>query len=138
MTAAGTCRPAGVCLADAAGVLADQPANTGCAGSADPKAVELLTKARQTNPDDPGLTKALRVLNYRRGLYPQSVDLLERAVGKIKDDPELQFYLGMSYYQLKHPSEAEAALNRALSLKLSDKLAGEARRALGDCCQKAN
>ena len=43
-----------------------------------PKAYELVTKARQAYPDDPEIAKTLGILNYRRGYYPQSVELLKR------------------------------------------------------------
>jgi len=106
-------------------------------GTDDQKAMELLIRARQTRADDPEIAKILGVLNYRRGLYPQSLGLLKLVADKLEDDPELQYYLGMSYYQLKRSSEAEEALNRALKLKLGGKMAEEAQRALADCCQKA-
>ncbi len=57
--------------------------------SDDPKAYELTTKARQAYPDDPEIAKALGILDYRRGLYPQSAELLKLAAAKSKDDPEL-------------------------------------------------
>ena len=58
------------------------------------KAYELVTKARQAYPDDPDIAKTLGILNYRRGYYPQSVELLKEAAAKRKDDPELLYYLG--------------------------------------------
>ena len=58
------------------------------------KAYELVTKARQAYPDDPEIAKTLGILNYRRGYYPQSVELLKEAAAKRKDDPELLYYLG--------------------------------------------
>jgi tetratricopeptide (TPR) repeat protein len=43
------------------------------------KAYDLVTKARQNYPDDPEIAKTLGILNYRRGYYPQSVELLKEA-----------------------------------------------------------
>jgi tetratricopeptide (TPR) repeat protein len=98
----------------------------------DQRADDLLTKARQAYPDDPELAKTLGIINYRRGYYGQSAELLGQLVAKRADDPELLYYLGMSYYQLKRPGEAEGPLQRALGLNLPPKLADEARRALDD------
>src|SRR4029450_1437015 len=40
------------------------------------KVYELVTQARQAYPDDPGIAKTLGILSYRRGYYPQSLELL--------------------------------------------------------------
>jgi len=64
-------------------------------------------KARQAYPDDPEIAKALGILNYRRGYYPQSADLLKEAAARRKDDPELL------YRQLKQWKECEGALQRS-------------------------
>jgi tetratricopeptide (TPR) repeat protein len=99
----------------------------------DAQALDLATKAHQVYPDDPELAKALGILNYRRGFYPQSVELLKSAAIKSKDDPELLYYLGQTQHQLKQWSDCKDALQRATSLGLSAKLADEAKPALADC-----
>ena len=101
------------------------------------KAYELVTKARQAYPDDPDIAKTLGILNYRRGYYPQSVELLKEAAAKRKDDPELLYYLGEAYRQLKQYAECKGVLERALTLNLSPGLADDARRALADCSETA-
>jgi tetratricopeptide (TPR) repeat protein len=98
-------------------------------------AYELVTKARQAYTDDPDIAKTLGILNYRRGYYPQSVELLKEAAAKRKDDPELAYYLGEVYHKLKQYSECKEALQRALSSNLSPGLADDARRALADCSE---
>src|SRR5262249_38901934 len=65
------------------------------------KAYELVTKARQAYPDDPDIAKTLGILNYRRGYYPQAVELLKQATAKRKDDPVLLYYLGVVHHKLK-------------------------------------
>jgi tetratricopeptide (TPR) repeat protein len=100
-----------------------------------PKAYELVTKARQAFPDDPVIAKTLGILNYRRGLYPQSVELLKEAAAKRKDDPEVLYYLGEVYRQLKQYTECKGELERALTLNLSPGLADDARRALAECSE---
>jgi tetratricopeptide (TPR) repeat protein len=100
-----------------------------------PKAYELVTKARQAFPDDPVIAKTLGILNYRRGFYPQSVELLKEAAAKRKDDPEVLYYLGEVYRQLKQYTECKGELERALTLNLSPGLADDARRALAECSE---
>jgi tetratricopeptide (TPR) repeat protein len=99
------------------------------------KAYKLVTKARQAYPDDPDIAKTLGILNYRRELYPQAVELLKQAVAKRKDDPELLYYLGEVHHQLKQSDECKGVLERALTLNLSPGLADDARRALADCSE---
>jgi tetratricopeptide (TPR) repeat protein len=101
------------------------------------KAYELVTKARQAYPDDPVIAKTLGILNYRRAYYPQSVELLKEAAARRKDDPELLYYLGEVYHQLKQYAECKEALQRALRSKLSPGLADDARRALADCSEQS-
>jgi uncharacterized protein HemY len=99
------------------------------------KAYELVTKARQAYPDDPDIAKTLGILNYRRGYYPQAVELLKQATAKRKDDPELLYYLGEVHHQLKQWDECKGMLERALTLNLSPGLADDAKRALADCSE---
>ena len=99
------------------------------------KAYELALKARQLYPDDAEITKALGILSYRRDLYPRSADLLKEAAAKRRDDPELLYYLGQAYRQLKQWSDCKGTLERALALNLSAILADEAKRALADCSE---
>jgi tetratricopeptide (TPR) repeat protein len=101
------------------------------------KSYELVTKARQAYPDDPDIAKTLGILNYRRGYYPQAVELLKQATAKRKDDPELLYYLGEVHHQLKQWDECKGVLERALTLNLSPGLADDARRALADCSEPA-
>jgi tetratricopeptide (TPR) repeat protein len=101
------------------------------------KAYELVTKARQTYPDDPDIAKTLGILNYRRGYYPQAVELLKQAIAKRKDDAQLLYYLGEVHHQLKQWDECKGVLERALTLNLSPGLADDARRALADCSEPA-
>ena len=103
----------------------------------DPKAYELVTKARQAYPDDPEIAKTLGILNYRRGYYAQSVELLKGAAGTGKDDAELLYYLGEDYNQLKQWNECKDALKKALAMNLSAKLKNDAERALTNCSDPA-
>jgi tetratricopeptide (TPR) repeat protein len=101
------------------------------------KAYELVTKARQAYPDDPDIAKTLGILDYRRGSFPQAVELLKQATAKRKDDPELLYYLGEAHRQLKQWDECKQVLQTALKLNLSPGLANDAQRALADCSEPA-
>jgi tetratricopeptide (TPR) repeat protein len=103
----------------------------------EPKAFDLLTKARQAYPGDPEIAKTLGILNYRRGFYPQSAELLKEAAVKRKDDPEILYYLGQASRELKQWNECKDTLEQALSLNLPSDLADEAKRALATCSETA-
>jgi tetratricopeptide (TPR) repeat protein len=105
--------------------------------TADSNALDFATKARQAYPDDPEIAKALGILNYRRGNYSQSLELLKEAAAKRKDDPDLLYYLGEVYHQLKQYAECKETLQRALASNVSPGLANDARTALGDCTEMA-
>jgi tetratricopeptide (TPR) repeat protein len=98
-----------------------------------PKAYELVTKAHQAFPDDAVIAKTLGILSYRRGFYPQSVELLKEAAAKRKDDAEVLYYLGEVHRQLKQYAECKGELERALTLNLSPGLANDAKGALAEC-----
>lgn len=103
----------------------------------DLKAYELVQKARQSFPDDVDIAKTLGIISHRRRLYPQSAKLLQEAAGKRKDDPELLYYLGATFHQLKQTTECKATLERALSLGLGSGLAEKATQTLIECSESA-
>jgi tetratricopeptide (TPR) repeat protein len=102
-----------------------------------PKAYELVTKAHQAFPDDAVIAKTLGILSYRRGFYPQSVELLKEAAAKRRDDPEILYYLGEVHRQLKDYTECKGELERALTLNLSPELVNDAKSALGECSESS-
>ena len=85
----------------------------------DSKAFDMAAKARQAYPDDAELAKTFGILNFKRGLYPQSAELLNQAAGSRRNDADIQLYLGKSYQQLKRWDECKSALERALALNLA-------------------
>jgi hypothetical protein len=60
---------------------------------------------------------------------------LKEAAANRKDDPELPYYLGEVYRQLKEYTECKAELGRALTLNLSPGLANDAKGALAECSE---
>jgi tetratricopeptide (TPR) repeat protein len=101
------------------------------------KAFEMAAKARQAYPDDAELAKTFGILNFRRGLYPQSVELLNQAAGSRRDDAEIQLYLGRSYQELKKWDECKSALERALGLNPPPPLSEDAQARLANCTEQA-
>jgi len=101
----------------------------------DPKAYELVQKARQSYPDDTDIAKTLGILSYLRELYPRATELLREAAVKRKDDPEVLYYLGAAHHELKQWSECKVALQGALRLNLPPGLADKALQALAHCSE---
>jgi tetratricopeptide (TPR) repeat protein len=101
------------------------------------KAYDLATKARQTFPNDAELAKTLGILNAQRGLYPQSIELLNQAAAAHSEDADVQFYLGRAYQEMKRWDQCKAALERAIALHLSPKLGDDAQARLANCTEMA-
>jgi tetratricopeptide (TPR) repeat protein len=101
------------------------------------KAYDLAVKARQAFPKDAELAKTLGILNFGRGLYSQSLDLLTQAAATRNEDAEVQFYLGKTYQELKKWDACKAALQRAVALHLSPKFTDDAQSRLANCSEMA-
>src|SRR5258708_16144942 len=101
------------------------------------KAYDLAMKARQAFPKDAELAKTLGILNFGRGLYSQSLDLLTQAAATRNEDAEVQFYLGKTYQELKKWDACKAALQRAVALHLSPKFTDDAQSRLANCSDMA-
>jgi tetratricopeptide (TPR) repeat protein len=102
----------------------------------DAKAFDMTAKARQAYPNDAELAKAFGILNFKRGLFPQSVELLNQAEGSRRDDADIQFYLGKNYQQLKRWDECKSTLERALALNLPAASRGDAQTQLATCTEQ--
>jgi predicted Zn-dependent protease len=99
------------------------------------KAFDLATKARQASPNDAEVAKTLGILNVQRGVYLQSLELLNQAATTRKDDSEVQYYLGRANQGLKRWDGCKAALEKAIALHLSPKLADDAQTRLANCTE---
>jgi tetratricopeptide (TPR) repeat protein len=93
---------------------------------------DLATKARKTLPDDPELAALLGRLSYEKKEYPRAVQLLQESARKRALGADSLFYLGMSQLQAKQTTEAQGALNQALTDGLHEPFATEAKHALAD------
>ncbi len=103
----------------------------------DSKAFDMAARARQAYPDDAELAKIFGILNFKRGLYPQSAELLNQAAGSRRNDADIQLYLGKSYQQLKRWDECKSALERALALNLPAASRTDAQTQLATCTEAA-
>ena len=83
----------------------------------DPKAYELVTKARQAYPDDPEIAKTLGHPELPAGVLPTIRRAVEGGRRKRKDDAELLYYLGEDYHQLKQWNECKDATAEGLGHK---------------------
>jgi tetratricopeptide (TPR) repeat protein len=101
------------------------------------KAFDVAAKARQAYPDDAELAKTFGILNFKRGLYPQAAELLNQAAGSLRNDADIQLYLGKSYQQLKRWDECKPALERALALNLPAASREDAQKQLTTCTEQA-
>jgi tetratricopeptide (TPR) repeat protein len=102
------------------------------------KAFDLAARARQAYPDDAELAKTFAILNFNRGLYPQSTELLNQAAVSRGKDGEIQLYLGKSYQQLKKWDDCKSALERALALNLAATSRADAQTQLANCTDQAS
>jgi tetratricopeptide (TPR) repeat protein len=98
----------------------------------DPQLYDLALKAREAFPDDPALAKALGIQVFRRGEYARAAQLLTESSQKLKDDADSLYYLGIAQFQLKKREESKQALQKALALNLSPKLAEQGKKVLAE------
>jgi tetratricopeptide (TPR) repeat protein len=87
--------------------------------------------AREQQPDDPHIADTLGWIYYKKNAYLLAVSLLKEAVGKLPNEPIIQFHYGMVQYKNGDAAGAKTALQA--SLKLSKDFAGseEAQKTLG-------
>lgn len=78
------------------------------------KAHELARKARTLDPNNPAVADTLGWLLYKRGDYQQALALLVESAGKLPENPEIQFHLGMANYMMGQTEAARAALQVAM------------------------
>lgn len=79
------------------------------------KAYDLARKARTLLPDDPSTADTLGWILYKRGDYQQAITLLQESAGKLSNNPEIQFHLGMAAYMMGQTEVARTAFQQAAS-----------------------
>ena len=76
----------------------------------------LAVRARELAPQDPGVADTLGWIEYRRGAYDVALPLLQESAGRMPDEAEVQYHLGMARYMTGQEAAAREALARALEL----------------------
>ena len=105
-------------------------------GGDDSKAFDIAAKARQAYPEDAEIAKTFGILNFKRGLFPQSAELLNQAAGSRRNDADIQLYLGKSYQQLKRWDDCRSALERAIAIGLPAATRTDAQTQLTTCTEQ--
>jgi tetratricopeptide (TPR) repeat protein len=97
---------------------------------ADPKSLEIATKAREQFPNDPDVAKASGIIAFRQSNFSRAAALLEESARARTADADVMYYLGMAQKQLKNGTASQRSLQRALELNLRPDLAAKARETL--------
>jgi tetratricopeptide (TPR) repeat protein len=77
------------------------------------KAYELAQKARKLRPDA-SIADTLGWVLYKKGDYQQAQTLLQESAGKLPQNSDVQFHLGMASYMMGQADTARAAFQQAL------------------------
>ena len=77
------------------------------------RAYELAQKARALQPDEASVADSLGWILYKRGDYQQALGLLQESAGKLPENPEVQFHLGMTASMMGQADLARVALEKA-------------------------
>jgi tetratricopeptide (TPR) repeat protein len=79
-------------------------------------ALGLAQRARELDPNDPGVADTLGWISYKKRLYPTAVSLLRESNTKLKEsNPEVLYHLGMAYHKSGDNTLAAEALGKALA-----------------------
>jgi tetratricopeptide (TPR) repeat protein len=93
-------------------------------------AADLLQQALSLEPNDPRISHLLGRLTYEMGNYRGSLALLEESARRRRQDPELQFDLGMAYLAMGRLNDSEVSIKSSLGNSSSFSRADQARETL--------
>ncbi len=94
-------------------------------------ALGLAQKARELDPNDPNTADTLGWIQYKKGSYGMSLELLKESNEKFKSsNPTVLYHLGLAYQKNGDPAKAREALTKALAVSQSFPEAQDARKAL--------
>ena len=79
------------------------------------KAYDIARKLRIKQPSNASVADTLGWILYRQGDYQQALTLLQESAGKLAENPEVQFHLGMASYMMGQTEVARTALQKAVS-----------------------
>ncbi len=72
-------------------------------------------KARALDAAQPAIADTLGWIEWKLGNFPAALALLTEAAGKLEDNPEVQYHLGMAHYSMGQAAEAGVAFKKALA-----------------------
>jgi tetratricopeptide (TPR) repeat protein len=96
------------------------------------KPMAVATRIREQFRDDVDFVKALGILQYQKAEYQTAARTLADIAKKRPNDETVQYYLGMSHYQLKQPKESKVALKKAIDLQPKAPFASEVQKILNE------
>lgn len=96
------------------------------------QALEYAVKAREALPNDPELAKTMGRIVYQQQDYDWAVRLFNECTDALPDDGEIYYYLGLAYHELKQQASSQNALEKALTLNLTDQQIKTAKQILAD------
>ncbi len=79
------------------------------------KGREWASKARNADPTNPSIADTFGWILYRQGDYKQAVTLLKESAGKLPDQAEAQYHVGMASYMMGDSKSARVALAAAVN-----------------------
>src|SRR5262249_2409070 len=77
------------------------------------KAYDFAKRGNEAAPNEPHLADTLGWILFKKGDYNNALRLLQESAGKLPDQPEIQFHLGMAHYMLGEEEPARIALQKA-------------------------
>jgi tetratricopeptide (TPR) repeat protein len=80
------------------------------------KAYMWAKRAYETAPDNPYIMDTLGWILYKKKEYQQALELLNKSILKLGENPEVLFHLGMVHYQLGNVKPARHNLKKALEI----------------------
>ena len=102
------------------------------------RALGLAQQLKSRYPENPQVADTLGWIYFRKGIYPLALEQLQFAAHLLPASAAVEFHLGMALLAAGQRLEGRAALDRAISRKLSARDAAVARAALGTTKQAEN
>lgn len=99
-------------------------------------ALSLAQTARQGLPETPGVADTLAFAYYKKGAYDMAAGLLEEAIKKAPNDPDINYHMGLICQQRQEKAKAVQYFERVLRLDPNYESAGQIREALSALGQR--
>ena len=96
------------------------------------KALKFAKTAKDGAPEDPSISDTFGWALYKSGNYDWALGYLKESASKLPGNAEVQFHLGMTYYQLGDMSSAKQTLTKALAIGSEFRGQADAKRVLSE------